>query len=152
MKKSIKHISLIAVLLAACLLFTACAGSNVHELKDKNGVVLYTDDAIDTSDTAAQKKLESYMSEKGLDAYQSSLGTDQIAMDIYAKGNVVVFRVDVKADVTDEQASALESVPLGSVSALDIKAARAETGVDNMVIVYVFVSKNGKVLNSKIIK
>lgn len=153
MQKSIRYISVIAAVLAVCLVFAACAvGVNTHELKDNEGIVLYTDDAINTSDTASQAKIESYMKDKGVDALEKSLTTDQMEAKLFAKGNVMVFRIALKNDMTDEQASALETSTFGSVKSIDIKEGRSETGADAMVVVYAFLNKDGKVLKSEIVK
>ena len=153
MQKSIRYISVIAAVLAVCLVFAACAvGVNTHELKDDKGIVLYTVDAINTSDTASQAKIESYMKDKGVDALEKSLTTDQMEAKLFAKGNVMVFRIALKNDMTDEQASALETSTFGSVKSIDIKEGRSETGADAMVVVYAFLNKDGKVLKSEIVK
>lgn len=153
MKKSIKMIALAMAMLLACMAFAACsAAGNVHELKSTKGVVLMTDDAIDTSDTAAQTKIESYLDANGVTSLKESFSAQQLEAEIYAKGNAMVFELNITMELTAEQEAAAQEAVKPMLSSTDIKEGRADAGVDNMVLVYAFISKDGKVLAADILK
>lgn len=153
MKQTKKLIAAAAAVLALCLLFSACAmGGNVHEVKNAKGIVLCTDDAIDTSATKAQNKIEEYMKANDADDLKKNMSGPFADVDIFASGNAMVVTLSMKTDLNEEEPSVAQESFLSMAKAIDVKEGRAETGVDDLVVVYAVISKDGKVLSSDILK
>lgn len=154
--KKITKAMLLAVALIACLAFSSCTGgivNNPHEIKNSKGVTLCVDDAINTADEAAQAKLNKYLVDDGnAEEMKTQLGSDEMTVDVYARGNTMVLEYNITVDVTDEQAKALKEEIQPRMSAMSITDGRKETGVDNLVVAYAVLDNKNNIIVSDVFK
>ena len=147
---------LVVAALIACLAFSSCTGgvvNNPHEIKNSKGISLCTDDAINTADEAAQVKLNKYLVDDGNgEEMKSQLGSDEMTVDVYAKGNTMVLEYNITTDVTEEQAKALKEQVQPRMASMSITDGRKETGVDNLVVVYAILDNRNNIIVSDVFK
>ena len=125
------------------------SSTNIHQIVGKNNIVLATDDAIDTTDSAAQSKLESYISNHSSNFQNGFTSNDEASHDVYALGNTLVVEEKLTAEIDREESKTLSSI---SNISFNSEAARKDTGVDNLVFVVAVIDKDNNVLLSKVFK
>ena len=125
------------------------SSTNIHQIVGKNNIVLATDDAIDTTDSAAQSKLESYISNHSSNFQNGFISNDEASHDVYALGNTLVVEEKLTAEIDREESKTLSSI---SNISFNSEAARRDTGVDNFVFVVAVIDKDNNVLLSKVFK
>ena len=134
---------------------SSASASNIHTITGNTGVKLIEDNAIDTSDSSAQVKIQEYITAhpEAKTSMNSSMNGNGEG-DIYARGNAMVYEVKVSTDVTDEQKSALSSYLESMKSSLSssLSQAKSESGVSNMVIVIAYIDNTNALLASTIVK
>ena len=125
------------------------SSTNIHQIVGKSNIVLATDDAIDTTDSAAQSKLESYISNHSSNFQNGFTSNDEASHDVYALGNTLVVEEKLTAEIDREESKNLSSI---SNISFNSEAARRDTGVDNFVFVVAVIDKDNNVLLSKVFK
>ena len=125
------------------------SSTNIHQIVGKSNIVLATDDAIDTTDSAAQSKLESYISNHSSNFQNGFTSNDEASHDVYALGNTLVVEEKLTAEIDREESKTLSSI---SNISFNSEAARKDTGVDNFVFVVAVIDKDNNVLLSKVFK
>ena len=125
------------------------SSTNIHQIVGKSNIVLATDDAIDTTDSAAQSKLESYISNHSSNFQNGFTSNDEASHDVYALGNTLVVEEKLTEEIDREESKTLSSI---SNISFNSEAARKDTGVDNFVFVVAVIDKDNNVLLSKVFK
>ncbi len=132
----------------------ACS-SNTHQLKNANGVVIAEDDSINVNDKDAESKISSYLVQSNASATAQSMTNEMNGggtCSIYAKGNAMVFEIDLAVDVDSSRRDAFKSYmeQYGATFGSSLQQGRSESGVNNMVIVIAAVDKNRETFYSKV--
>ena len=130
--------------------------SNKHQIvSSTTGVVLAEDDAIDTGDGEAEKKLNDYLNSQNASSYEQELnrqlnGTGNAK--IYAKGNAFVVEMNVTKELSSsERESARQYLEqYYSSYGSSLAQGRSESGVDNMVMVVAAVDNNHEIIYNKV--
>lgn len=132
-----------------------CSGNsgsdNIHAAITGSGITIVTDDAIDTSDSAAQQKIESYLAANNATAYITQMLGNQGTVDQSVKGNTWTVAVKVNQKLTEEQKEQLRTYTSQSLG-FSAAEMRSESGVSNMVMVIAYLDSDGTVVASKVIK
>ena len=114
--------------------------TNVHNLVDSDGNTVLEDDAIDTSDAAAQLKISEYLTKSNSEQIAKSMETDEYSIQIYCVGNVMVYEYDLKNDIDETEKALLKQkvnmLPTTQVTA--VQTIKKESGIDNVVVAYVY--------------
>ena len=123
-----------------------------HYIINDDGIILADDNSIDANDYAAQAKIEKFMRENGADEIVKNTSVEgEAEVKIYAKGNTLVLDEKILREITDEEEKEIVSAFNIMAQNSDIKTPRSKTGVDNLCVVFAVVSKDGKVIYSKVI-
>ena len=114
-----------------------------------DGVVLIEDDAFDADDIEAQQTLDAYIVSSGASTRQSSSNMEGM---MYAKGNAVVYEFAYTVALTEDQEEELaERVSeLDTFSGSIVSGIRSESGVKNAVVIYAYLSVDGRLIASTI--
>ena len=118
-----------------------------HTIVDKNGLVIAEDDLIQSDDIAAQQQLDNYIKASGT---ETTITSNSMTGEIFAKGNAIVYEFTYTVALTDEQEELLAErvAEMEDYSAGLVTQIREESGVDNAIIVYAYVSVDGRLLAS----
>ena len=107
---------------------------------DSDGNTVLGDDAIDTSDAATQLKISQYLTSSNSEQIDKSMETDEYSIQIYSVGNVMVYEYDLKNDINETQRALIkqkvDQLPTTQKTAL--QTIKNESGIDNVVIAYVY--------------
>ena len=116
-----------------------------HTIVDKNGLVIAEDDLIQSDDIAAQQQLDNYIKASGT---ETTITSNSMTGEIFAKGNAIVYEFTYTVALTDEQEELLAErvAEMEDYSAGLVTQIREESGVDNAIIVYAYVSVDGRLL------
>ena len=119
--------------------------SGSHTIKSSSGVVLAEADSIHADDSEAEAKLKKYMTDNDV---ETSIDEDDYSGVCYIKGNAVVYELTLKIDLTDAQKQTLQTYLTEELDELSptLKEGREESGVDDMVIVYAYLGKDGSLV------
>ena len=119
---------------------SSISNTNVHNLVDSDGNTVLEDDAIDTSDAATQLKISQYLTSSNSEQIAKSMETDEYSIQIYSVGNVMVYEYDLKNDINETQRALIkqkvDQLPTTQKTAL--QTIKNESGIDNVVIAYVY--------------
>ena len=119
---------------------SSISNTNVHNLVDSDGNTVLEDDAIDTSDAATQLKISQYLTNSNSEQIAKSMETDEYSIQIYSVGNVMVYEYDLKNDINETQRALIkqkvDQLPTTQKTAL--QTIKNESGIDNVVIAYVY--------------
>ena len=132
----------VGLIVGLILIIVSCSGGGSHKI-EISGKTVADDSAINTSDSATEKKLTEFIGNQSTET-----------MKIYAKGNAVVYEERMTFEIPQDQRSYYQSMAkqsLGS-SAQNLAAARAETGIKDMVAVYALFDSTGDLIYSEVIK
>lgn len=122
---------------------------NVHQIIGKTGVLLATDSQIDTSDSNAQSKLETFVSTDIAQMKSALESNGNETAYIYAQGNTIVIEEVLTAEL--DKATA-EQYLANYSSQFNSSKAHSDTGLDNVVMVWAVVSKDNTLLASSVMK
>ena len=131
---------------------TAKAKTDIHTLLTQKDKVAITDNAIDTSDSAAELKLRDYIEEYDLNS--EITGEENMTTKCYACGNALIFEFDMDSVPTSAQKETIETT-LENISKNykdELNRLRTEIGVSNAVVVYVYLDSNKDLIAAGIVK
>ena len=119
---------------------------NNHKVINDNGVEVANDPAIDTTDVSAETKINKALNNAGDDTIRKIVFGSTLVVNTYVRGNTLVYQYTYVKEMTEKQKSEIDigvkDIPENSVQTLE--NLRNETGVDDLVIVYVYIDADGK--------
>ncbi len=129
--------------------------TNVHAIVNKkDNTTILEDDDIDTGDVATQMKLSSYLEESNSDEIAEKMETDEYSCQIYCVGNVLVYEFDYKNELSDSSEMLIKQnaslLPDKQKSA--VQQIKNESGINNVVVAYVYMDSNQEVIASALCK
>ena len=121
-----------------------------NTVKNSKGIVLASDAAIDTTDSAAEAKLKSFLESQGVEDTTTSLTT----MKFYAVGNVYVQEEQLLEKSTETERETYKSLMDQQFANADarISAMRSSSGVNNLVYVYALLDSDDEIIYQKFLK
>ena len=139
----------VGLIVGLILIIVSCAGGGSHKI-EISGKTVADDSAIDTGDTAAEKKINDFINAGGNGSTTSQMGT----MKIYGKGNAVIYEERLFSPVSESERASYQSLAKQSLSGFssNLASARVQSGVSNLVAVYVLFDGNGDLIYSEVIK
>ncbi len=133
-----------------------CAANSHQIVSATTGVVLAEDNAINTNDSEAEKKLNDYMTSQNVSAYEQQLNSEFNGngnAKVYAKGNAFVIEINITVplDSTKRESVRQYMEQYYSNMGSSLSQARTECGVSNMVMVVAAVDNNHEIIYNKVI-
>ena len=151
MKKLTRITAVAAAMLLAMASLTACGSNDIHTVKTSSGVVIATDDAIDTSESDAKQKIESFLTVQNAQAYiAQSMGSHGTA-DQSVQGNTWVIALKMNQKLTEAQKTEIKT-NINNALPFSSSDMRSQSGVSNMVMVVAYLDSDGSVAAARVIK
>ena len=152
MSKAVKGIAL-AFALIMCLAFSACGEPRASSvLTNNSGVVLIIDDAIDVTDSDSEARITNYLIAGNAAQLKSGVNKEQMSLDVYAKGNVLVMEYYITVELDDGQKASVRENLTPMMTKINVSDGRKDTGADNLVVVYSLFDKENNIIMSEILK
>ena len=147
----ISAVAIAGIVLAIVFGVRGCSGNDIHTVKTSSGVVIATDDAIDTSDSDAKQKIDSYLTAQNAQAVIAQSMGNQGTVDQSVQGNTWVIAVRLNQKLTEAQKTDLKTY-INSALPFSSSDMRSQSGVSNMVMVVAYLDSDGSVAAARVIK